>query len=557
MTFAEQLLKTLSEDISHLFAVPGRTVFPLLKDVNYSKIQCVICANETGAGFMAEGYAKASNKYGVALTVAGAGFNNIFPSLINAYYDNTRVLFIVGTAETHYGGRNIFQDSSISQMNSHYISSSLTSYSCLMNDSDYLNHYSNSLFNLVHKSLPVVMSIPINVQSSKVSQLPQISKMNNSVLNQSALKHMKDVLQNSRVLLVTGTRTDNARIFINEFCRKYFIYSASTLCSKGVIDEFLDNYLGIFGFGMSPRIFELMISNELDYIITIGMDINERNTYKWSEFKHKIIHIDEDINHNSRDHYFVRDGYVANISVLFEALLGDSELSQKLLCSINSRRDYICTLALPKTIDTIHEDNSKLYVDQVLRVINNLCSENTNFVTDSGLHRLYCAQILRLAYSSKYYSSVNNGHMGWAIAASIGVRLADSVRDCICITGDGCMLMTGMEIQTAAKYKVKILFIVINNCAHGAIKNANIQYPNIGMVSHQYDIPNHDWTLFARSLGVSSVDIKTLNQLNGALEMFKYSEEPLLLNVICHYDSNVNINWYYEEFVRISNDGNK
>lgn len=556
MTFAEQLLQNLSNDIGHLFSVPGRTVFPLLKNVNQSAIQSVICASETGAGFMAEGYAKASNKYGVALTVAGAGFNNIFPSLTNAYYDNTRVLFIVGTAETYHGGRNIFQDSSIHQLNSHSISSSLTSYSCMMNDSDYVNHYSNSMFSLMHKSLPVVMNIPINVQTSKISQLPQVKKVDCSALNQTALNHLKEILQNHKILLVAGNRVIDAKAVINQFCEKYFIYSVSTLCAKGIIDESLDNYLGIFGFGMSPRVFELMTSNEIDYIITLGMDINERNTYQWSNFKQQIIHIDEDINHNSRDHYLMNHGYIGDISILFEALLHDNELSKYLVDSIQSRQTYVNNLSLPRIIETNHQDG-RLYVDDVLHTINNGYHDNTNFVTDSGLHRLYCAQILRLAHSSKYYSSVNNGHMGWAIAASIGVKLADSMRNCICITGDGCMLMTGMEIQTAAKYRVKVLFIVLNNGAHGAIKNANIQYPQIGMVDHQYDIPNHDWALFAKSLGVASLNVKTNNQLSAALEMFRHSEEPLLLDISCHYDSDVNINLYYEEFIKLrKNDAN-
>ena len=91
MTFADQLINSLARDVGHIFSVPGRTVFPFLRSVSQSPLQDIICASETGAGFMAEGYAKASNKYGVAIIVAGVGFSNIFPSITNAYYDNTKV----------------------------------------------------------------------------------------------------------------------------------------------------------------------------------------------------------------------------------------------------------------------------------------------------------------------------------------------------------------------------------------------------------------------------------------------------------------------------------
>ena len=551
MTFADQLINSLARDVGHIFSVPGRTVFPFLRSVSQSPLQDIICASETGAGFMAEGYAKASNKYGVAIIVAGVGFSNIFPSITNAYYDNTKVLFIVGTAEIFHGGRNIFQDSSVHQLNNHNISSALTSYSCLMNTSDHMNHYSNSMFNLKHKSMPVLMNIPIDVQTSKVSELPKVKNVNHSLLNQDALKHIIDTLQKYSILLVVGNRANDAKVAINQFCEKYFIISAATLCAKGIIDEWQDNYLGVFGFGMSPRVFEFMTTTTPEYIITIGMDINERNTYQWSSFTQRIIHIDDEINHNSRDHYLMSDGYISNINILFNELLSTCELEQDLLASLNTRKKYIDNLQTPAIIATPHEDN-RLYVDDVLHTVNSFYSKNTSFVTDSGLHRLYCAQILRLAHSSRYYSSVNNGHMGWAIAASIGIKLADHERNCICITGDGCMLMTGTEIQTAAKYKIKVLFIVLNNGAHGAIKNANIQYPQIGLVDHQYDIPHYDWSLFAKSFGVSSLSIKTNQQLYAALEMFRHISEPLLLDIYCNYDSSVNINWYYEEFIRIN-----
>lgn len=551
MTFAEQLLSSLSNDIRHVFSVPGRTVFPFFRSVNKTMLQDVICASETGAGFMAEGYAKASNKYGVAITVAGPGFSNIFSSITNAYYDNTRVLFIVGTAETYHGGKNIFQDSSIHQLNGHNLSAALTSYSCMMNSGDYANHYANSLFSLKHKSLPVLMNVPIDVQTAQVADLPQIRLMNNVVFNQNAFAHLKEVLQNHNILIVTGNRALNAKSVINNFCDKYFLTTASTLCSKGVIDESHEHYLGIFGFGMSPRVFEFITTNQADYIITLGMDVNERNTYQWSQFTSKIIHIDEDINHNSRDHYLAGDGYISDIASLFTELLADTELENNLLDTVHLRKQCIDNMRELHTIATPHLDN-KLYVDDVLHVINKSYNQDTNYVTDSGLHRLYCAQILRLAHSCAYYSSVNNGHMGWAIAASMGVKLAVPDKNCICITGDGCMLMTGMEIQTAAKYNIKVLFVVLNNGAHGAIKNANTQYPQLGLSDHQYDIPHHDWSLFAKSFGVASLSIKTTNQLAAALEMFRHSDEPLLLDVSCHYDSDVNINWYYEEFIRIN-----
>ena len=549
MTFAKKLLSSLSNEVEYIFSVPGRTIFPFLKSANDLNMNNIICASETGAGFMAEGYAKASNKYGVAIIVAGPGFSNIFPSIVNAYYDNTRVLFIVGTAETFHSGKNMFQDSSIYQLNGHNLSVSLTSYSCIMNTNDYTNHYANSMFNLKYKTLPVLINVPLDVQIFETKQLPLIKPLHSKVINTDALMHIKEIILTNSVLIVTGNRSVKSKVIINKFCEKFLLPVASTLCAKGSVNELQENYLGIFGFGMSPRVFDFLNDSRTKYIITIGVDINERNTYQWSNFPQQIIHLDEEIISNSRDHYFVNNSYISDIDAIFDGLIDDNELEVELQKTRYIRKQLLDDMKTPIIINTPH-NNDSLYVDNVLKVINNAYYVNTDYVTDSGLHRLYCAQILRISNCCGYYNSINNGHMGWAIAASLGVKLANQQNDCICITGDGCMLMTGIEIQTAAKYKIKVLFIVLNNGAHGAIKNANKQYSHIGLSDHQYDIPNHNWALFANSLGVPSLRINTEIQLNAALEMFKHTDEPLLLDINCYYDDEVNINWYYEEFIR-------
>lgn len=111
-----------------------------------------------------------------------------------------------------------------------------------MNTTDYVNHYANLMFSLKHKSLPVLMNIPIDVQISKITQLPVVKQLNYSAMNKDAFLHLKNILQNHNILLVTGNRSTDARNIINIFCEKYFILSASTLCSKGVIDESSNNY---------------------------------------------------------------------------------------------------------------------------------------------------------------------------------------------------------------------------------------------------------------------------------------------------------------------------
>jgi acetolactate synthase I/II/III large subunit len=90
--------------------------------------------------------------------------------------------------------------------------------------------------------------------------------------------------------------------------------------------------------------------------------------------------------------------------------------------------------------------------------------------------------------------------MGWAIPAGVGAKIARPDRPCVVITGDGCMLMHGLQIQTAARFNVPVIYVVINNAAFG---NVWLRVVKMGAIPSQLtSLPDHDWAGVARALGL-------------------------------------------------------
>lgn len=120
-------------------------------------------------------------------------------------------------------------------------------------------------------------------------------------------------------------------------------------------------------------------------------------------------------------------------------------------------------------------------------------------LVDSGAHRAFAGHYWSAYEPRTYISATNLDPMGWAIPAAIGVQCARPDRRVAVITGDGCMHMHGMDVQTAARYRLPIVYVVVNNGALG----------NVWLRAHQYGplptelttVPDHDWAGFARSLG--------------------------------------------------------
>ncbi|MGO9579815.1 MAG: thiamine pyrophosphate-dependent enzyme, partial [Desulfobaccales bacterium] len=130
-----------------------------------------------------------------------------------------------------------------------------------------------------------------------------------------------------------------------------------------------------------------------------------------------------------------------------------------------------------------------------------------------------------------YRSATNLGPLGCAIAAGIGAKLARPERALVVVTGDGCMMMHGMEIHTAARYGLPVIFLVINNSALGNVwLRAHREGPGPAALA---ELPTHDWAGFAHSLGLQAATVMAPAELEPAFQAALAAGAPYLLDVRC------------------------
>ena len=137
-------------------------------------------------------------------------------------------------------------------------------------------------------------------------------------------------------------------------------------------------------------------------------------------------------------------------------------------------------------------------------------------LVDSGAHRAFAGHYWTAYEPRTYISATNLGPMGWAVPAAIGVQCALPDRRVAVITGDGCMQMHGIEVQTAARYRLPIIYLVINNGALGNVWLRARQYGDLP--AELTSIPDHDWAGFARSLGAQGFTVRDPGELEGAFQ---------------------------------------
>ena len=97
------------------------------------------------------------------------------------------------------------------------------------------------------------------------------------------------------------------------------------------------------------------------------------------------------------------------------------------------------------------------------------------------------------------------------------------------ITGDGCMRMGGMEVATAARYRLPIVFVVINNAALG---NVWLRAHKLGATPDELTrLPDHDWAAFAKALGCRGETVRAPGELASAFARALESAEPSVIDV--------------------------
>jgi acetolactate synthase-1/2/3 large subunit len=138
----------------------------------------------------------------------------------------------------------------------------------------------------------------------------------------------------------------------------------------------------------------------------------------------------------------------------------------------------------------------------------------TRVVTDIGEHMLFALHYLTAAAPDSFFVQLNLGSMGSGIAGAIGLALADPLRPVACVTGDGCMHMSGMEALVAIREQLPILFVVFNDGRYNMVHHGMRQ---IFGEAAGYESPPVDFAAWARAMGMPSAVVSRPGELTRAL----------------------------------------
>jgi acetolactate synthase-1/2/3 large subunit len=551
MTGREYLLRTLREQgLTHVFLVPGGHIDPLVAELGAGVGPLpIVAAHEQGAGFMADGYARISGRFGACLGIGGPGAANMLPAAAAARSDRSRVLFVSGDVPTAQQGRGAFQDGSLDGTDDADLFRPATVYSEEVEQAGQLPRQlaaaRRAMFGV--PSGPAHLSLPSDVQQATLpaeTAGPLDRWEPARPLDRGALERVAEqVLAGATKLAILAGRgclASGAASELAALAETFEVPVATTFSAKGTLPDDHRLALGMFGYAGSPRAMAALLDKELDVLLVLGSSLNVRDTLYWSRelgAGRQIVQIDVDPTMLGRD-YPVQHTVVGDCREALGLLrtLADGALRPLSETAPGRRRWTESFARLPAFYDeqNLSSSATPLHPAYLIGQMRRSLPRETILFVDSGAHRAFAGHYWQSCAAHGVCSATNLGPMGWAIAAAIGGKLANPAAPVAVITGDGCMHMHGMEVATAARYRVPVIFVVSNNSALGNVYlRARKANPGAAELT---TLPTVDWAAFGRVLGAGGRRVESPAALPHALEEALAFGGPFVLDVLTPRD---------------------
>lgn len=482
MRVADIIVEILyKEGITHVFGVPGEQVLALVDAFYDSPIKFITTRHESGAGFMAEAYGKATGKPAVCLASAGVGATNLSLAIHTAKQDSTPLIAIIGQIKSMFRGREAWQEIDLESF-----FSPLAKWAIEIKEEKQMPEI---IIQAIHTAKigrpgPVVIAIPADIlEKSGRFMLPEQSKINKPGLSLHEIKEIIHLINKSKKPLILaggGVAFSDARDELLKFSELSGIPVMTSFRRHDIFPNDHPHYLGNSGVGIFTEIVESL--KEADLILAIGTRLSQITTQQYTlpRPEQLIVHIDIDpqiIANACRGNY---RGYISDAKLALNNLLDHVSLLNQIQNNKTwaLERRKIFELALSKRRErALSLNQSDLTMEKIIEDLSAILPENAVLTSDAGSFYSWLINYYHFRKNQRYLGPTS-GAMGYGLPAAIAAKLVFPDRPVVSLSGDGGFMMTMQEFETAVRYHVPIISIVFNNNAYGATRlHQEILYP--------------------------------------------------------------------------------
>ena len=584
LSIAELLLEYLKlEGVTKLFGIPGGALIFLMEALKKqnSTFDFIICRHETGASYIAHGYALVSGGLGVVLTTSGPAATNALTGSMNAQCSDVSLLTITGEVAQAYYGQGYLQEGIDAKLNVDEIFRNAVEYSAVISS---VKNFPVLFEQALRGALSVPrraahVSLPNDIASQcavgapdpqKGTRIPFPMSPENYRATASctdvakAKSTVDDLVAAKRPLLFLGNgarealNNENRRTRFTAMVETFALPVMTTPDAKGIFPE--GHALSLRSYGMCGCPWSTLYMNlpgdpnHFDALAVFGSALGELATTValTDQYSKNLIpsgsftQIDIDSSNIGRSFPITR-GIVAEMGATIDAMCDYAATLKPNSTAVEARRQLIAGI---KAANSPFADpaarastSAPLHPAALTRVMNEVMKDGGHIFIDAGNCVGWSLHYLEINPPMRYHSALSMGPMGFGVGAVIGGKLAAPNLPCVALVGDGAFMMHGAEISTAAQNGIGAIWVVLNDNDLAMVSQGmGALLPEETGWQDYYKLGAPDLAKFSEGLGAEATTI-TLKQgtaqfekaLRHAIERGNTARKPQV--IIAHIDT--------------------
>ncbi len=547
LTGAEITVRCLQEEgVEHVFGYPGGAVLFIYDELfKQNKVKHILVRHEQGAIHAADGYARSTDKVGVALVTSGPGVTNAVTGIATAYMDSIPMVIVTGQVPTHAIGLDAFQE-----CDTVGITRPCVKHNFLVKDVKDIAITMKKAFYIASTGRPgpVVVDIPKDVTTARAEfRYPETATMRsyNPVTKGhpgQIKKAIQTLMQAKRPMIYTGGGVvlGDAAQELTQLARALGFPCTNTLMGLGAYPATDRQFVGMLG--MHGTYEANMAMQHCDVLLAIGARFDDRvigNPEHFYNAQRTIIHVDIDPSSISK-----------RVKVDIPIVGNVREVLRELLKQLETARDKPDAQALKAWWAQIEEWRSRdclkydraspvIKPQSVIETLYKVTRGDAYVTSDVGQHQMWAAQFYKFDKPRRWINSGGLGTMGFGLPAAVGVQLAHPGAPVACVTGEASIQMCIQELSTCKQYRLPIKVVNLNNRYMGMVRQwQEFFHGNRYAESYMDALP--DFVKLAESYGHVGMKIEKPGDVEPALkEAFARKDDLVFMDFVTDQTENV------------------
>lgn len=494
--------------VPRVYGVPGESYLEVLDALHDSPIDMVVCRQEGGAGFMALAEARLTGRPGVVAVTRGPGAANAAIAVHTAWQDATPMVLLVGLIPVADRDRESFQEFSLGGWFGTTAKRVIT-----LDRPERAAEQVAEAFAVATAGRPgpVVIGLPEDVLTAKTAApVVPARAVSGGAVSAPQAEELEVLLGRAErpLVIVGGTGwTADAAAAVTAWCeRRRFPVVADWRC-QDMVDHDSPAYAGWFGYGSDPGLLDAL--DRADLLLFVGGQYGDVLSGGYTrgnpDAPTVVVSADPDL----RAHQRRVDLHLLATPAAFAGALPEGPAADPVWWEgLRAARERFATPGVPVRSEYVD-------LDMAVAALAERMTPDAIVAHGAGQHAIWAQRFLP-RHSFPSLLAPRNGAMGYGLPAAVAASLVHPGRQVVCVAGDGCFLMNGQELATAAAYGATPLVVIADNSGYGTIRQHQRRH-HPGRPSGTA-LVNPDFGALARSFGLHGERLSRTEDVPAALD---------------------------------------